>query len=135
MVAIDGDKIATFARPRGVLDALPLGGSSFTPREVILTSEFQARGERLVVPIEEAKLHLGSYKTLPEPGVSWAPPPPACMGTCMRRSCAPVAPISQSWHHLSTKLKGGSDKAAHGSSANSHAPSNLTSPTRGRLLP
>ena len=70
MMAIDGHKIATFARPRGALDALPLGGSSFTPREVILTSEFQATGERLVVPIEEAKLHLGSYNTLPDPACS-----------------------------------------------------------------
>ena len=67
MVAIDGVEIATFERPQGALNALPLGGSSFTPREVILTSEFQARGRRLVVPIEGAKLHLGSYKALPHP--------------------------------------------------------------------
>ena len=67
MVAIDGAEIATFERPQRALDALPLGGSSFTPREVILTSEFQARGQRLVVPIEGAKLHLGSYNTLPDP--------------------------------------------------------------------
>lgn len=59
MVAIDGDTIATLARPAHALDVLPLGGSSFTPREVILTSQFQARGERLVVPIKEAKPHLG----------------------------------------------------------------------------